>query len=78
MKKFAPIAIIALFGALTLVSCKKKWTCECTVTTNGVSVTDSETDTQKRSKKDAKALCEKNNGSFTTAGVTSTWECKLK
>lgn len=71
MKKIAPIALVALFA---LTSCKKKWTCECTFTTNGVSTTLSAKDTEKRTKKDAKKLCEEANGTF--AGTTT--ECKLK
>ncbi len=77
MKKFAPIAAIALF-AIAFTSCKKKWTCECTSTINGVSTTSSGTDTEKRTKKDAKALCEKSNGTQTIAGITTTVDCKLK
>lgn len=77
MKKIAPIAAIALF-ALSVTSCKKKWTCECTTTVNGVSATASGKDTEKRTKKDAKSLCEKNNGETTVSGVTTKIDCKLK
>ena len=31
MKKFAPIAVIALFGVLSMTSCKKDYTCTCTI-----------------------------------------------
>ena len=78
MKKISTIAIVALFGAMSLTACKKKWTCECTSTVNGVSTTSSGTDTEKRTKKDAKDLCTKNNGSTTVAGITTTLDCKLK
>ena len=53
MKKIAPIAIIALFGALTMTSCKKVYTCACTY--NGV--TTEVSSGTKLSKKDAKTWC---------------------
>ncbi|HMN32336.1 MAG TPA: hypothetical protein PKA54_03110 [Chitinophagaceae bacterium] len=60
MKKIIILAIA--FGAFTLTSCKKNWTCVCTV--NGQT---SETKSGvKLSKKSAKAWCE-------TSGY-----CKLK
>lgn len=72
MKKIAPIVAIALCAMFT--SCKKKWTCECKVTANGVTTTVSGTSEEKMSKKDAKAACD--NGDTSIGGVTS--ECELK
>ncbi|MCB0700119.1 MAG: hypothetical protein H6551_04715 [Chitinophagales bacterium] len=77
MKKVASIAMIALF-AVSFTACKKKWTCECTSTVNGVSTTVSGTDDTKRTKKDAKALCEGSNGTTSISGVSATIDCKLK
>jgi hypothetical protein len=73
MKKIAPILAIALLAA-GFTSCKKKYTCECKVTINGVTTTASATDTEKKSKKDAKAACDK--GDVSNAAGKS--ECELK
>lgn len=57
MKKvlFAAVAVLAL------ASCKKEYTCECTTSLTGSATTSGKT--EKLSKKDAKAACEKNNSS---------------
>lgn len=67
MKKVAPIAIIALIGALSLTSCKKVYTCVCTI--NGQ--TSEYSSGVKISKKDAKTWCTTYNNA---AGVS----CSLK
>ena len=72
MKKFAPIVAIALLGMM-FTSCKKAYTCTCTITSNGVSVTGSGTSQEKMSKKDAKAACDK--GDSSANGITS--ECEI-
>lgn len=72
MKKFAPIAAIALF-AVAFTSCKKEYTCSCTTTMNGVSTTVEAKSAEKMTKKDAKAACEKETE---VAGVKVS--CKLK
>lgn len=77
MKKFAPIAAIALF-AVAFTSCKKEWTCECTSTGGGTTTTASDKSATKLSKKDAKAWCESSNGTTSIAGVSFTIDCKLK
>jgi len=73
MKKIAPVAIIALIGALSLTSCKKEYTCSCSYTVNGTTQTSEVKSGVKISKKDAKTWC---NAYTSTAwsGVT----CKLK
>ncbi|HEY9178731.1 MAG TPA: hypothetical protein VIN07_13625 [Flavipsychrobacter sp.] len=71
MKKFAPIAAIALF-AVAFTSCKKEWTCECSTTMNGTTTTVSGK-TTKMTKKDAKAACEKDTN---VGGVQVS--CKIK
>lgn len=54
MKKILTIGVFALFGVIALSSCKKDWTCTCTV--NGVTGTAA---TYKDTKKsDAKASCD--------------------
>lgn len=68
MKKIAPIALIALFGALSLTSCKKDYTCECSE--NGVVYL---TTTIHAKKSDAKTAC----SASSTAGGT-TVSCSLK
>ncbi len=69
MKKF--IAIAAL-GVLTLASCKKDYTCECTSTVFGISASSSTviTDTKKKAEEACTA------GSASANGATTT--CKIK
>lgn len=62
MKKVLLVAVAGVF-VLGLSSCKKEWTCECTVLGQTVSGK-----TEKMTKKDAKEKCETNS-----AGM-----CKLK
>jgi Ni/Co efflux regulator RcnB len=72
MKKLLlSIAAFALV-ATTMTSCKKEYTCECTVSGGGFSATAS--GTIKDTKKNAKEECEKENG--TVSGVTTS--CKIK
>lgn len=74
MKKIVTIVAMALFGALVLPSCKKEYTCSCTVTPVGGVATTVEGKTSKLSKKDAKAQCDA--GDFSNAAGTS--ECEIK
>jgi uncharacterized protein YceK len=67
MKKVAPIAIVALIGALSLTSCKKVYTCACTY--NGV--TTEVSSGVKISHKDAKTWC-------TTYNTGAGYSCSLK
>ncbi len=72
MKKLAlSIAALALV-ATTMTSCKKDYTCECTVSGSGV--TGGGTTTIKDTKKNAEEACEKL--SSTAFGITTT--CKIK
>lgn len=66
MKKVLFSALV--LGAMTLVSCKKEYTCTCTFSGNGISGTASAT--TKDTKKNAKADCEEGTG--TANGVTTT------
>lgn len=63
MKK---VLFVAVLGMLTLASCKKDYTCECTTTVLGFS--SSATTIVKGTKKDAKAACE--NGTNATTYTT--------
>ncbi|MEZ4890578.1 MAG: hypothetical protein R2779_08495 [Crocinitomicaceae bacterium] len=67
MKKVFFIALA--FGALTLTSCKKDWSCECSSGGNAVTST-----IKDMTHKDAKEQCDK--GDFSGFGVEL--ECKLK
>lgn len=73
MKKLVLVAAVA---SLSLVSCKKDYTCTCTTTTAGVSV--SASTTIKDTKKKATDACEAGNVSSTVAGVTSSVKCEIK
>jgi len=68
--------MIAAFAGLTMVSCKKEYTCECTATTAGVSATASTTIKDTKSK--ATEACEAGNTSTTVLGITSSTTCKIK
>lgn len=72
MKKFILPALFMGAIAFGSTSCKKDYTCECTISGGGVSGTASAT--QNMSKKDAEAWCEE---SSTTSGSTTT-TCTLK
>lgn len=76
MKKVLAVAAVALF-IFSMTSCKKEWTCECTVTSGGTSTTASAT-TEKMTKSDAKDQCEADNGTQTINGVEFTYECEIK
>jgi hypothetical protein len=66
MKK---VLFVAALGMLTLASCKKDYTCECTTTIVGFSST--ATTTINATKKDAKTACENgtNASSYTTCVI---------
>ena len=70
MKKVLFSALV--LGAMTLVSCKKEYTCSCSFSGNGVSGTASTT--IKDTKKNAQEECE--SGSATANGTTTT--CSLQ
>jgi hypothetical protein len=67
MKKFAPIAAIALF-AVAFTSCKKDWTCECSANGQVLGST-----TIKETKKKAKDACE---ATASYPGITV--KCEIK
>lgn len=69
MKKFIAIAFVGMFGILTMGSCKKDYTCECSVTVPGFATTTSSSKVN-ATKKDAKEACEKNN--------STNLNCKIK
>ena len=62
---------VAVIG-FAMTSCKKDYTCKCTVTDNGTVLAES-TATGKMKKSDAESWC---NGYASTAGTMKT-ECKL-
>jgi hypothetical protein len=70
MKKFAPIAIIALL-AVAFTSCKKDWSCECKDKDGNVDFTYTY---PKVAKSSAKTSCDAANTTWATDGGS----CKLK
>lgn len=68
MKKITILAVAAL--AISFASCKKDRTCECTQTSNGVTIVSSTV--VKSGKKDAESWCSASNGSKTTVTVNGT------
>lgn len=67
---------IAVLGILSLASCKKDYTCECTISGSGLSATVSQNINE--TKKKAKEKCEAENYSETIDGETTTATCKIK
>lgn len=78
MKKILILGI-AVVG-LTLTSCKKERTCECTITTtiDGNSTSQTVTSTTEATKKDAKEACENGNSSQELLGIKTEAVCELK
>ncbi len=74
MKKNFSIAAVALFASALLFSCKKDYTCTCTITTGGTSTTQT-IPLDKSSKKDAEDNCKKAQTTYTTS--VSTASCKI-
>lgn len=73
MKK--SIFVFAGVALLALASCKKDYTCECTITdSSGLFPTTTSTATVTGKKKDVTTACE--NGSSTVSTITTT--CKIK
>lgn len=68
MKKFAPIAAIALF-AVAFTSCKKDYTCECK---GGTGVPDMNYEYNKQKKADAEAACKTQSNAYTIVGGNCT------
>lgn len=71
---------IALFAGLFFASCKKEYTCTCTVTTNasGANVTTTTSGTtEKMSKDDAVEKCNEGDFSSNVNGITTTSACEI-
>jgi hypothetical protein len=78
-KKMKKVLLVAFVAGLAMTSCKKEWTCECTVTlyTNGASTSTTVSGkTDKMSKKDAKDKCKSSTTGDTQNGTKSTCDIK--
>ncbi|GAA4462103.1 hypothetical protein GCM10023093_08010 [Nemorincola caseinilytica] len=73
MKKLFPLMVVAVAASM-FTSCKKDYTCTCTITTGSTTVTQPYA-LGKQSKSDAKDACDKMSATYTTA--LSTASCKL-
>jgi len=73
MKYFATVLMLAAIG---LVSCKKDYTCECTTTGGGSSI--SASSTVHATKKDAKDACNAGDESYTIGSDTYETKCEIK
>lgn len=78
MKKQLLAAFMGLFLVSGLISCKKDYSCECEVLSNGQYVSSSSFSISNASKKDAKNACEAASSSVTSGNYTSESKCKLK
>lgn len=79
MKKLV-LAVAVVGGLAALTSCKKDWTCECTITTTGTvnSTTTADTVYTDMKKADAQTACDANDASVSILGESITTECELK
>jgi hypothetical protein len=78
MKK---ILLVAAIAGLAMVSCKKEYTCECTVTSNatGTNVTTTASSTtEKMKKQEAIDACDAGDSSTELLGIKVTSECEIK
>lgn len=78
MKK---ILLIAAVAGLSMVSCKKEYSCECTVTSNvsgTTTTTTSSTTSAKMKKQEAKDWCDTGDSSTDLGGVKVTSACEIK
>lgn len=77
MKK---VILVATIGVLALISCKKDYTCSCTVTSTGLVNFTVVNDTiyQDVSKSDAENKCATMNSSASGFGTTVTSVCEIK
>ncbi|RYM35108.1 hypothetical protein ERX46_06950 [Brumimicrobium glaciale] len=77
MKKVLFVGL--LFGAMSLTSCKKDYTCECITSTNMEGIADSSTSVTINDKKDdAKDQCENMSTSVTSGDYKTSTDCKIK
>lgn len=68
---------VAAVAALSLSSCKKDYTCECTTTSPAGTTSNSE-NTGKMKLSDAKTKCDEGDKTYTFLGDTYETECKIK
>ena len=73
MKK---VFLVAAVAGLSMVSCKKDYTCECTVTSPAGTATSSTT--INGTMKNVTSSCEAGNQSTTVMGFTSSTKCSIK
>jgi len=74
MKKIIPITAFVAF-VLMFTSCKKDYTCTCTITQTGYTPQIVATSIDNSSKDDAQAKCDKTKADFTARGIAS--ECHI-
>lgn len=76
MKKFATVAAVALLAAIALPSCKKDYTCSCSYSFMGQTVSQDYT-LSNTTKSKAKDACNQ-HAIAAVPGQTVTWQCELK
>ena len=77
MKRFFALATVSV-ALISLSSCKKDYTCECTTTIGGTVYGTPVTTTINDKKDEAKTACENGSSSTTFAGVTTSVTCVIK
>jgi hypothetical protein len=70
MKKLFPLMVFAL-AATMFTSCKKDYSCTCTVTVGGVSTQQPAATIKDATKKDAKSKCSDLEKGYTSLGATA-------
>lgn len=63
---------------VSMVSCKKDYTCDCKTSVDGTEVSTFSTPLNDVTKSDAEDACDAANVEATTMGITSKTECELK
>ena len=79
MKKTGLIAALALATIFALSSCKKDYTCTCTIktTVSGTTTTTTTSGTINASKSDAKDACNQGDGTETFYSETIVTDCEI-
>lgn len=75
-KKFSVFALLVL--VLSMVSCTKEWTCECTSTSNNAVIGSGSKTSEKVTKTEAKDWCNGFDRTYSNNGFQATTDCEIK
>lgn len=74
------IILLSIIAGVSLVSCKKDYTCVCSTASPipGFTIPDQETALGKQRKKQAETICTAKSNTYSFSGFTISTSCKLK